>query len=348
MPSLNVFDSDAFGVVSMTDAINKVPFTPGLIGSLGIFEEFGITTTSVLIEEQEGSLSLIPVTPRGAPAVKNKHNKRTARALIAPHLALEDEVQADEVQNVRAFGSETATQSVMGVVNGRLAEMAGKMDATLEHMRIGALKGQVLDADGSTVLLDLFTAFGVSQIAEKDFNLDGTADECKLMCHEVWRNIRDELGALSMGGIWGLCSSQFFDALVTKDEVKAAYDRWQARVGQFINVQGGQAGDFLRAGLVEQTVFFGGILFQEYRGEVNGVKFVADNKAHFFPVGVPGLYRTAYAPADFEETVNTVGLPRYSKTARDMEFNRFVRVHTQSNPLNYVTRPRVLIQGKVT
>jgi hypothetical protein len=31
------------------------------------------------------------------------------------------------------------------------------MDATLEHLRIGA--GQILDADGSEVIRDLFTEF---------------------------------------------------------------------------------------------------------------------------------------------------------------------------------------------
>jgi hypothetical protein len=72
------------------------------------------------------------------------------------------------------------------------------------------------------------------------------------------------------------------------------------------------------------------------------------NKAHFFPVGVPGLFRQYNAPADFVETVNTLGLPRYAKQAVDQEFGRWVKLHTQSNPLPICTRPKVLIKGKRT
>ena len=53
-----------------------------------------------------------------------------------------------------------------------MAEMTTKMDATLEHLRIGAIKGQILDADGSAVIYDLFTEFGVTAHAEIDFDLD--------------------------------------------------------------------------------------------------------------------------------------------------------------------------------
>jgi hypothetical protein len=72
------------------------------------------------------------------------------------------------------------------------------------------------------------------------------------------------------------------------------------------------------------------------------------SKAYFFPVGVPGLFRQYNAPADFVETANTIGLPRYAKQAVDQQFARWVMLHVQSNPLPICTRPRVLIKGKRT
>jgi Phage major capsid protein E/Phage portal protein, lambda family len=71
-------------------------------------------------------------------------------------------------------------------------------------------------------------------------------------------------------------------------------------------------------------------------------------KPYFFPVGVPGLFRQYNAPADFVETANTIGLPRYAKQAVDQQFARWVMLHVQSNPLPICTRPRVLIKGKRT
>ena len=92
-----------------------------------------------------------------------------------PHIALEDTILADEVQNVRAFGSESMLEGVQAVVNQRMSEMATKMDATLEHLRIGAIKGQILDADGTAVIYDLFTEFGVTAHTEIDFDLDNAS-----------------------------------------------------------------------------------------------------------------------------------------------------------------------------
>jgi len=51
-----------------------------------------------MIEEREGSLNLVETTARGAPAIQNTTNKRKARSLVVPHIALEDTILADEVQ----------------------------------------------------------------------------------------------------------------------------------------------------------------------------------------------------------------------------------------------------------
>jgi hypothetical protein len=104
MPALDIFSSSAFSMVALTDAINKMPYVPGRIGQLGLFREQGVSTTSVMIEEREGSLTLVETTSRGAPAVQHVANKRKARSLTVPHIALKDTILADEVQNVRAFG----------------------------------------------------------------------------------------------------------------------------------------------------------------------------------------------------------------------------------------------------
>jgi hypothetical protein len=41
MPTLDIFGNSAFSLTSLTDAINKVPFIPGRLGQLGIFDESG-------------------------------------------------------------------------------------------------------------------------------------------------------------------------------------------------------------------------------------------------------------------------------------------------------------------
>ena len=60
---------------------------------------------------------------------------------------------------------------------------------------------------------------------------------------------------------------------------------------------------------------------------------------------MPGLFRTYYAPADYIETVNTIGRRLYAKQY-DMPNGKGVHLDTQMNALNICTRPKVLIQGK--
>lgn len=335
MAALDIFNQSAFSMVSLTDAINKVPHVPGRIGQLGLFAESGITTTTAMIEEKNGTLSLIPTTTRGGPAAKNQADKRAARAIAVPHIAVEDTIYADQVQNVRAFGSENALAGVQAVVNERLASMAQKMDATLEFHRLGAVKGVVLDADGVSVLYDLFNLFGVVQAAEVAFNLPVTKDGAlRTMCAGVKRAMQDELGAMTFDHVHAVVGAQFWDQLIANPEVRASYLS-QAEASDL-------RGDKTRNGTFE----FGGITWEEYRGKVGAIEFVATDKAHFFPVGAPGLFKTLFAPADFVETVNTIGLPRYAKQAVDQRFQRFVEVHSQTNPLCFCTRPAVLMKGR--
>jgi hypothetical protein len=120
-------------------------------------------------------------------------------------------------------------EGVQAVVNQRMSEMATKMDATLEHLRIGAIKGQILDADGSAVIYDLFTEFGVTQHTEIDFDLDNASPApgvIKKKCHDIRRKIEDELGAQPYEHIHAICGADFFDDLITHSEVEKAYERY--------------------------------------------------------------------------------------------------------------------------
>jgi len=55
---------------------NKLPAIPGKVAALGIFEEKGVTTTSVVIDEYQGRLSLAPNTARDADPRPNAGGQR--------------------------------------------------------------------------------------------------------------------------------------------------------------------------------------------------------------------------------------------------------------------------------
>lgn len=328
MPSLDIFNDDAFNLVNMTKAINDTPHQPGRIGELGLFAEDGITTTAFFIEKQGTTLSLVPSAERGGPVRPVTSDKRSVIPFKTVHLPQNATIGADEIQGVRAFGSEGELETVQNVVNRRLAKMRRNLDTTIEYQRIGAIKGQILDANGTDVLLDLWTAFGVSQQSHS-LELDQTGTKVRKEIVVAKRKVEDALGGLMYSGLRVLCGSGFFDAFVSHGAVEAAFDRWQN-------------GEFLRDD-VRRGFFFAGVYWEEYRGQVGSTKFIADDDAYMIPEGVPDLFVTNYAPADYMETANTIGLPYYSKQ-EPLRMNKGVEIEAQSNPISICTRPRAVVK----
>jgi hypothetical protein len=97
---------------------------------------------------------------------------------------------------------------------------------------------------------------------------------------------------------------------------------------------------------------FGSIVFEEYVGKASyldgaGISqtrdFIAEGEAHAFPLGTVDTFATYFAPADFNETVNTLGQLLYAKQ-EPRKFDRGTDLHTQSNPLPMCHRPAMLVK----
>lgn len=336
--TLDVFNQDAFSTVSLTDAINNVLFVPGRAGQIVSWEEEGVPTTSIMIEEEGGELKLLNPSQRGGPGETSKSDLRKARSLIIPHYQHDDFILADSVQNVRAFGGTNALESLQDRINTKLEQhVRWKLDPTLEFQRVGALKGVILNANGSA-LYNLFTEFGVTQATEVDFDLDNAnpaGGALRDKCDDVDRIVADALGGVPYTGIGAVCGTDFWKNLIAHPEVREVYLASQTMAMALLNP------------MAYKTIKIGNVTFEEYRGSNGATPFVHTDKVHLFPVGVPGLYRTIYAPADYEETVNTNGLPRYSKQYPSPN-GKGRHLESQMNALNYCTRPKALVKGKRT
>lgn len=332
---LDVFSGSAFDVMSLTESINRIPYKPARIGEMGLFSSRGVATTMVVVEEKDNILSLLPTKARGGiPSVKPAE-PRHVRNFVCSHIPHDTTVRADEVQNIRAFGSETALQGVQRVVNEKIATMRMSHELTLEYHRLGAIKGLVLDSDGVTVIHNLFTEFGCIQsvisegVHNNAFDVTAATPTIKATCLEIVATIERNLGAMPYDHIHCFCDETFFAAITTEAGVLADFARWEE--GRFLR-------DDMRRGFR-----YGGIFFEVYRGGIGAIDFIEAGYGYFFPVGVPGLFITTFAPADYIETVNTVGRPFYAKQAV-MAFDKGVMIDTQSNPLCLCTRPMALIR----
>jgi hypothetical protein len=334
MEVLDVFNSDAFSMDSLVHSINHVDHKPTRLGDLGLFTLEPISTTSVIIEEDYGTLTLVPVAPRGGVPDPVSRERRKARSFTVPHIPTMSQVMADEVQNVRAFGQANRAAGEMLAVeqvrDRKLAKARMRLEATVEYHRMGAIKGQILDADGSSVLLDLFTAFEVSQ-STFGMDLDVSTTDVLKKIREAQRLSLTVLKSQVVTGWHAICSDDFFDAFVGHDELKKLYLNHQAA-------------EVLRGGIAPYSTFpFGNVTWENYRGQVGGVDFVEQGKAYLIPLGVPDLFLHYVSPADYMETVNTLGLPFYAKSEL-MRMNKGIEIEAQTNPLLICSKPAAVVE----
>jgi hypothetical protein len=343
---VDLWSGDAFSLMSMTKAINDVDHIPDRSGQL-VFADASVTkpvnTLTITIERVGETLKLLPTMSRGAPATMETGAKRKLYGFRIPHIPTRDTIYADSVQNVREFGSSDVMMTVESKLTQVLTKMSQRLDFTLENHRLGALKGQITDADGS-VLLDLYEAFeylnsdGIAAPEVFDFDLGNLATdsvEVRIKCQNVFRfmNRIAKTPIPNDGHVWAFCGDNFFDALISRPDVKDA----------FIHTADAQA---VLGGNYAYGVFeYGGIFFENYRGSDDGTTIsVPTDEARFFWSGVPSLYAEAFAPADYMETVNTPGLPKYAKSAPD-RFGKSVDIEAQMNPLPLCLNPATLCKA---
>lgn len=316
-----------FGVKALTAAINKVPATPTQIRDLGIFEPQYLTTTYVNVEYREGRLNLVQSKERGESGQAVSPKSRAIKTFRIPHLPEDDVVRADDVQNLRAFGTDKA-ETVENVVNDKMADGKLNLEFTREHLMLGALQGKILDADG-TMLYDLYKEFGLTR-QTIDWKLDTKTTEVGELMDKTIAGLRTKQKGAMVTGWVALCGLDFLTALKYHDKIKPLYERYRD-------------GAAYREGSLNPIEFeHNGIKFIQYTGDfgAKGAKIAAD-QAILLPVGRK-LYTEAFAPADMNATVNTRALPYYASREK-LDHDKGWSLHMQSNPLPIALRPELLV-----
>ena len=316
-----------FNVTELSAAISNLPTRIGNPSDAELFRNIPGTTNVFSMEFYEESGILVPTTEWGGVAPKNSSGKRTAKSWTVPHMPLEDVVKAADVIGVRAFGT-TQAETVQGKVLDKLQAMKNKVDATLAYRRSKAKQGIIVDADGSTIL-NYFTEFGLSQQVVY-FDLGTATTNIAAKCQDVIDQIEDGLGQEVYSSIEVEVDRAFYDALTAHKNVREVFLGWssaESKLGRS-NTSGFE---------------FGGLKFIVNRQKVGATPLVAASTGHAYPRGTQDVFLNGLAPADFNETVNTLALPYYAKQA-GKQFDRGFDLHVQSNQLPIVAKPKALVK----
>lgn len=325
-------NENVFGIRPLTEAINKLPSNPTIIRQLGLFKPTPLTTTYVSIESKENELTLVEAVPRGTAGQAVQSKRGNPLTFDVLHLPKDDVVRADDVQNVRVFGSGNKIETVASRVNDKLEQMKLDIELTREHLMLGALMGKLLNADG-TQMIDLYDRFGIER---KEYTL-ALSNEKTVLGKEI-DEIKTAQGKLLRGealsGYIVLASEAFMQAFIYHKSIYDVYTRFESGFKAY-------------EGDTNIAFKYKGIEFIQYNHEFASGEKIADGEAILIPKGTRNTFREYFAPADMNATVNTLALPYYASRAK-LDHDKGWSLHAQSNPLPLVLRPELVATLKMS
>lgn len=322
-----------FEVTDLTEELNLIPNTWGLINELGIFRNEGVSQHTITVEASEQTISVIPDAVRGARNTVNTDDVRKIYAFAVPHFPLDDQVTPQDLQGKRAYGSDAADTEA-AVIARKLERIRRNHAITLEAARAYALTNGAVFAPNGTVVGNYYTTFGITR-KEVDFVLGTTTTDITAKIEEVIAHIQDNiLSGEVVSGVSVLCSPEFFTKLINHPAVKEAY-KFYASTQEPLRQR-------LGTGLYRRFNH-GGVEFIEYRGSYGGNRLIPAGDAYAVPVGTADMFITYFSPANKLSLVNTIGQEAYVFQYRDPK-DEGILLQSESNHLSLVRRPGAVVR----
>ena len=332
MATIRSFDKP-FEVVDLTEELNLIPNTWGLINELGIFRNEPVAQHTINVESTSGTLSVIGDTVRGSRNNVNKDDTRSIYAFSVPHFPLDDQITPQDLAGKRAYGSDQADNEA-AVVARKLERIRRNHAVTLEAARAYALTNGAVYAPNGTVVGNYYTSFGITR-KEIDFVLGTTTTEVPAKIEEAIAHIQDNmLSGEVMSNVTVLCSPEFFAKLIAQAGVKDAYKYYSS------------AQEPLRTRLgsgVYRRFSHAGADFIEYRGSYNGTRLIPAGDAYALPMGTMDSFVTHFSYANKLSLVNTLGQEAYVFQYRDPK-DEGIQLQSESNHLSLVRRPQAVVR----
>lgn len=325
--------TNQFEVTDLTEELNLIPNTWGLVNRLGIFDTDSVAQNSITLEASEGTISVIGDKVRGERNNVDKDDNRKLYAFALTYHPLDGYVSPTDIAGKRAYGNSDAAETEAAVIARKLNRIRMNHAITLEAARCFTLTTGQQYAPNGTVTSNFYNVFGVTR-KEIDFVLGTATTNVTEKSEEGIAHIQDNiLSGESISGYLALCSPEFFGKLIKQAGVVEAYKYYTSSQEPLRNRLGGLT--------TERTFVHGNVTYVEYRGSYNGQRLIPAGDAYMIPTGTVDTFKTYFGPANKFSTVNTLGEQVYVWTYRDAKDSK-IEIESESNFLNLIRRPQVV------
>lgn len=297
--SMAVFGGEPFTEAAQIRAIDKRPYKPNMLDSIIQFEPVPVNTDSVFLGSTSSTIALIRTTLRGAPLEVGGPDQKNVRPFKIPRLAKARKLFAHELANLAPLDGETDEDAVARRIARMQEQNIEDLELTEEYHRLGALSGIVYEPDGTTVITNFYTEFGIAPPSAVDLTLDNTSMSIGELREKIGTLLVMPIARASGAGnsprfrIRALCGDNFWFKLTGHPALEKTYQNWAA------------AAD-LRGEQLWESFMFAGVEWFHYRGTDDGTTVaISTNTAKVFPVGVPGMFQHVMGPNN--ESLATMG-----------------------------------------
>lgn len=333
-----------FTAIQMTEAIARMPSTYGVMEALNAFPVQDGVSTIVEIRFRNGKIEVLTAKDRGAPPAADTPDEEDLVLMKVPHFPHLTTLTPKDIQDMVTLANSALRPRTMAEeMAKKLERIKLKHDITKEYVRLGALKGVILDGAGAT-LHNLFTTFGVTK-KQVGFVLGTATTDIIAKIEEIHAHVRDNLKGETMTGVELWCSPVFFNKFVQHAKVEKYYLSHQAALA---------LADPARAaigGTMSRSFPFQNLMIREYPGAFpiksgntwSSVAAFPDDKAYIRVVGTTDTYATYTAPPDSIEMANMVGEEIYI-TDNVLPHEKGIELASQSNLLAVTRRPELIVE----
>jgi hypothetical protein len=336
-----------YTATDLTEQINRIPNSYGLIRAMGLYNEESVISTIVEIRRENGILRVLPAKDRGAPGTPAERETGDTIFLEVPHFPDLDLITPQDIQNMMIVAARTRRPATVDdELAKRLANIRANHDITLEYLRMGGLKGLILDGNGAT-LYNLYDVFGITK-KTVDFALGTATTDVISKCDEVFQSVATNLKGEVMSRVEVLVDSGFFNKLIQHAKVQQYWVTNQAGVAALAQMERTELG-----GQFGRIFDFQSLRFREYYGSApvrnatTGAKesapFLAAGYGAAYPVGTRDTFTTFFAPANQMQFVNTPGQSIYI-SPEVLKHGAGIELKSESDPLPICKRPEVLVE----